>query len=772
MAGLRSICLFPRFRRLLRGAGLFPLLPLLLASAPACALESFVVRDIRVEGIQRTEAGTVFSYLPVKVGETMTEEKAAQAIRALYSTGFFKDVSLEVDNGVLIVTVEERPAIAQIEFAGTKEFDKEQLRNAVKQMGLADGRIFDRAALDKAEQELKRQYVARGLYAAEVKTTVTPLERNRVAINFDVIEGDVAKIRGITIVGAKEFTERRLLDEMVLRTPGWMTWFSKQDQYSRPKLQADLETLRSFYLNRGYLEFNIDSTQVSITPDKKDIYITVGITEGRKYQVADVKFGGELLVPEEELRKLVSLRTGETFSRERLTESTKRISDRLGTEGYAFANVNASPQLDRENQKVSFTFFVDPGRRVYVRRINISGNTRTRDEVIRREMRQLEGGWYNAERIQFSKQRIDKLGYFTDVSLETPSVAGTTDQVDVNIGVSERPTGTILVGGGFSSGEGIVLSGSVSQNNVFGSGNHLTLQLNSSKVNRVYALSFTRPYYTVDGVSLGFDVYQRNTDPGAINIARYRTQTLGGQMRFGVPVTEIDTINYGLGAEATVLSVFPDSPQRFLDFANTFGTHTTTVLATAGWVRDGRDSHIYPTKGRLQRLVLETGLPGGSLRYYKAGYQHQWYYPLSRYYTVMLNGEAGYGKGVGDKPLPFFKNYYAGGPTTVRGYAPSGIGPKDVNENAIGGSRRIIGNAEFLMPFPGLANERSVRVSVFADTGLVGETYQFSDLRYSVGLAVAWVSPLGPLKINYAKPMKNQPGDRTERFQFQFGTTF
>jgi len=420
----------------------------------AAALEAFVVKDIRIEGIQRTEPGTVFSYLPVKVGETLTEEKAAAAIRALYATGFFRDVTLEAENGVLIVTVLERPSIAQIEFTGVKEFEPDQLKTGLKQVGLAEGRIFDRSLLDRAEQELKRQYISRGKYAATVTTTITPLERNRVAVNFVVTEGDVAKIRQISIIGAKAFSERELLDQIVLRTPGWMTWFSKHDQYSRQKLQADLETLRSFYLNRGYIEVNIDTTQVSITPDKKDIYITIGITEGDRFTVSDVRLAGEMLVPEAELRKLIKLKTGDLFSRELLTESTRAISDRLGDDGYAFANVNAAPEVDRNTRQVAFTFFVDPGRRVYVRRVNISGNTRTRDEVIRREMRQIEGGWYSASQVTQSRSRIDRLGYFNEVNVETPSVAGSTDQVDVNISVVEKPTGNLLAGAGFSSGEG------------------------------------------------------------------------------------------------------------------------------------------------------------------------------------------------------------------------------------------------------------------------------------------------------------------------------
>src|SRR5215211_7843066 len=414
------------------------LLLVALSAAPAEAIEPFVIKDIRVEGIQRTEAGTVFSYLPVKVGDTMTDEKASQTIRVLFATGFFRDVSIEAEDGVLVVLVQERPSVAQIEFTGLREFDKETVLKAMSQIGLAEGRIFDKGLLDRAEQELKRQYLSRGRYAANVNTTVTPLERNRVALNFTVDEGDAAKIRQIRIIGNQTFTERELLRQMSLRTPGWLTWYSKADQYSRQKLAADLETLRSYYLDRGYLEFNIDSTQVSITPDKKDIYITVAITEGPKYTVSDVKLAGELLLPEPELRKLITIKPGDVFSRARVTQSTKAISERLGNEGYAFANVNAAPELDKEKRQAAFTFFIDPGRRVYVRRMNIAGNTRTRDEVIRREMRQLEGGWFSSGKVATSRSRIDKLGYFTEVNVETPAVQGTTDQVDISVSVAEK----------------------------------------------------------------------------------------------------------------------------------------------------------------------------------------------------------------------------------------------------------------------------------------------------------------------------------------------
>jgi outer membrane protein insertion porin family len=748
------------------------LLLLALCAVPAEAIEPFTIKDIRVEGIQRTEAGTIFSYLPVKVGDTMTEEKAAQAIRALFATGFFKDVTLEVDSGVLVVVVQERPSVAQVEFVGMREFDKEQVLKGLRQVGLAEGRIFDKSLLDRAEQELKRQYLSRGMYAVNINTTVTPLERNRVAINFNVEEGEISKIRQISVIGANAFREKDLVDLFVLRTPGWLTWFSKQDQYSRQKLSADLETLRSHYLDRGYLEFNIDSTQVSITPDKKDIYITVSITEGPKYSVSGIKVAGEKLIPEDEVLKLIKVKPGETFSRALLTESAKAISDRLGNDGYAFANVNAIPETDKQKHLVAFTFFIDPGRRVYVRRIQIAGNNRTRDEVIRRELRQFEGAWYSADRINLSRRRIDKLGYFTEVNVETPAVPGTTDQVDVNVSVTEKPTGVVLLGAGFGSGEGVIVSGSVSQQNIFGSGKHVTAQIGTSKINTTYALSYTDPYFTVDGVSQGFDVYLREVDAVNSGLGFYQTKTVGGAVRLGVPISEIDTINYGLGYEDTKITTFPESPLLIRDYVATFGDQNSTVLGTVGWTRDGRDSLIYPTAGTLHKVSGELGLPGGTLKYYKTSYQYQRYFPLTRAYTLMLNGEAGFGDGYGGKPLPFFRNFFAGGVNSVRGFKTFTVGPKDSNGDPRGGSRRLVGNAELLFPFPGLEKDRSVRMSAFVDAGMAGDTYGGENFRYSTGLGVLWVSPLGPLKVSVALPLGAEPGDRKQPFQFTIGGVF
>ncbi len=755
---------------------LIPLLIAALYASSAAAIEPVVVKDIRVEGIQRTEAGTVFSYLPVKVGDTLDDERVAAAIKALYATGFFKDVRLESDNGVLVVVVQERPAIAQVDIVGSKEFSKEQLKDGLKMAGLAESKIFDKALLDRAEQELKRQYFSRGKYGVTITTTVTPLERNRVAISFDISEGEIAKIKQINIVGNETFKEKELLEQFVLSTSGWMTWYSKNDQYSKQKLSADLESLRSFYLNRGYLEFNVVSTQVSISPDKNDIYITINVFEGTKYTISDVKLAGELLAPEEELNKLIKVRAGDVFSREKLTESSKAISDRLGNDGYAFANVNAVPEINKEKGTAAFTFFLDPGRRVYVRRINMAGNTKTRDEVLRREMRQIEGGWYAADKITRSRERLQRLGYFSDVNVETPAVPGTTDQVDLNYSVVEKPTGSIMAGAGFSSSQGIVLSGSISQQNVFGSGNFLAAQINSGSINKIYSLSYTNPYFTDNGVSRGFDVYKRDLNPSRLStISSYKTSTLGGGIRFGIPLNEKDTVSMGLALEKIDTTVDANSAQRFIDFVNLFGDSVKTARADLGWARDTRDSLLYPTSGSLQRIYGEVGLPGLDLEYYKLSYQHQHLQTFARNYTLLLNGEVGYADGYGNKSLPFFKNFYAGGIGSVRGYRTSSLGPRDEFNNAVGGTSRIVGTAELMFPFPGLSADKSVRLGVFVDGGMVfgkGDKIDVGEMRYAGGLSLSWFSPIGPLKFSLARALNKKEGDKTEVFQFQMGTVF
>jgi outer membrane protein insertion porin family len=749
----------------------------LCAALPVLAIEPFVVKDIRVEGVQRTEAGTVFTYLPVKVGERIDDAKAASAIKALYATGFYSDVRLEADGDVLIVFVQERPAISQIDIEGAKEFTKDNLKDGLKQAGIAESKIYDKSLLDRAEKELKRQYTSRGFYGSKVTITVTPLERNRVSLRFDIEEGDVTKIADINIIGAKDYSERELLRLMQLTTPGWLTWYTKDDQYSKQKLTADLESLRSWYLNRGYLEFNIDSTQVSITPDREKIFITIAITEGPVYKIGDLKLSGELIVPEKELRELLQMRSGDIFSRERIIDSVKRITDRLGNDGYSFANVNPVPDLDRDKRVAGFTLFVDPGRRVYVRRVNVSGNQKTQDEVVRRELRQLESSWYSLEKIARSKERLQRTGFFSDVNIETPAVAGTADQVDVNVSVTERNTGALNFGVGYSQADKLTVQASISQANIFGTGNQLAFQVSNGSINKVYALSFLNPYWTPDGVSAGIDLFRRDVDTSTLSVSAYRTVSTGAGVSFGLPLTEYDTVRVGLTGEQTKLTLDPlTSPPRYIDFVNLFGETTDTLRTNLGYARDTRDSIIYPTRGRLTDVGLEVGLPGGDLKYYRLNLQQQFLYTPERlnWLTLLLNAELGYADGYGGKPLPFFKNFYAGGVGSVRAFQTASLGPRDLIGDVLGGNRRAVGNLEFLFPMPGV-KDKSVRLSAFLDAGNVwgpGEKVSFSDVRASFGIAVSWDSPVGPLKFSFGQPLKKREGDKLERFQFQLGRIF
>lgn len=747
---------------------------LCVMSVAHAAIKPFVVQDIKVEGIQRTELGTVLSYLPIKVGDTMDDKQATNSIRALFATGFFKDVRLEVLGQTLLVKVQERPSIASIEINGVKDFPKDQLKDNMKYAGLVEARIFDKAQMEKAALSLKQQYVARGKYAVSVETKVTELERNRVAIVFNVIEGKVSKIKQINIVGNQAYSEAELLDLMKLSTPDWMTWMSSNDQYSKQKLSADMETLRSHYLDNGYLEFAIDSTQVSITPNKKDIYITLNISEGAKYTVSKVSVSGDTLLPKTEIEALVKIKVGDVFSRKALTETSKLIGERLAQEGHAFANVNAIPDIDKVKHQVAFNVAIDPGHRVYIRRINVSGNTKTNDEVIRREFRQVEGTWFDISKIKKSKQHVDRLNFFSEVNIETPAVQGTNDQMDVSVAVKEKSTGTFSIGAGYNSGEGVVFMGGVSQANLFGTGNNLSTQLNTSRVNRNVSVSYTNPYYTDEGVSRGFDIYDRNTNATRLAVSQYTSSTQGGGVRFGVPIDEDESISYGTSIERSHIGLTALSPVRFTNYVSTFGATNTTVLGTIGWGKDTRDSAIYTTEGSVKHLYLETALPVMDMRYYKLNYDHQLFYPLNTDWTLLLNGQAGVGGGYGGRQMPFFKNYYAGGTGSVRGYEPSSLGPRDTSNLSIGGTRRVIGNIEVFAPVPGI-KEKSLRLSGFLDGGAVyGQTDVAASMggRYSTGVALTWLSPMGPLKFSYGVALNKQQQDKLQRFQFTLGSMF
>jgi outer membrane protein insertion porin family len=745
-----------------------------VAANAAWAVEPFTVRDIRVEGLQRVEPGTIFGSLPFRVGDGYNDDKGAAAIRALFGLGLFKDVRLEVSGEILVVVVEERPTVADVDFVGTKEFEKEALQKALREAGVSDGQPFDKALADKAEQELKRQYINKSLYGVEVITTVTPIERNRVNLTFSVIEGEVAKIKEIRVAGNKVFKESTLLGLFDLDTGGWLSFYTKSDRYSRAKLNADIETMRSYYLTRGYLEFKVDSTQVAISPDKQGISITLNITEGERFVVSDVKLEGNYLNKENEFKSLVTIKPGEAYNADSVAETTKAFSDYFGTFGFAFARVEATPEIDRVNNRVSFILQAEPSRRAYVRRINVVGNNRTRDEVVRREFRQFESSWYDGDKIKLSRDRVDRLGFFTDVNVETQEVTGTADQVDMTMTVAEKPTGNLQIGAGFSSADSISLQFGIKQENVFGSGNYLGIDVNTSKSNRQIVLSTVDPYFTADGISRTFDLYDRTNNPLSGQGGDYSLKSRGASVRFGVPFTESDTVYFGTGFESLTIVPGTNLPVSYLDYANQFGFTSNSIPLTVGWSRDTRDSALVPTTGRFQRVYGDWGV-AGDIKFLRANYQIQQYIPLNKQFTVALNGELGWGKGLSGQPFPLFKNYYSGGLGSVRGFQQGSLGPRDASDISIGGPKKITLNGELVAPFPGAGNDRTLRMYGFFDAGNVygdKESYKLNDMRLSTGLGISWISPVGPLRIAYAIPVRKKPGDRIERLQFQIGTSF
>ena len=746
-----------------------------LFSLPAWAVDPFTVRDIRVEGLQRIEPGTVFASLPFRVGDQYTDDKGAAGIRALFALGLFKDVRLETQGDVLVVVVEERPSVAAVEFIGLKEFDKDVLHKALKEVGLAEGRPYDKALADKAEQELKRQYISRSLYGAEVVTTATPIDRNRVNLTFTITEGGPAKIGQIDIVGNKAFSTDTLRDQFNLDTGGWMSWYTKSDRYSRTKLNGDLEALRSFYLARGYLEFRIDSTQVAMSPDKQQMAITINIHEGERFVVSGVKLEGNYLDKEDEFKSLVKIASGQPYNAETVAETTKAFTDYFGKFGFAFARVEAKPLIDRQNNHVQFVLQAEPSRRAYVRRILVAGNNRTRDEVIRREFRQLEAAWYDGDKISLSRDRVNRLGYFTEVTVDTQEIAGAPDQVDLLFSVTEKPTGSVSLGAGFSSAEKVALSFGIQQENAFGSGNYLALQVNTSKYNRNYVVSTTDPYFTQNGISRSIDLFHRTTRPYLGDLNAYSLVNSGAGLRFGVPVTETDRVFVGMNLEQTqiVEGTSVPLPAAYREYANKFGSTSTAVPLTLGWAHDARDSALVPTKGSLQSFTADVSV-AGDVRYARTNYKFQQYIPLSKKYTFAFNADVGYGQGLKGQDFPLFKNFYVGGLGSVRGFQQSTLGPQS-DGVYLGGPKKVVFNAEFITPFPGAGNDKTLRLFAFTDAGRAfgqDETVSFSQLRASAGIGLSWISPMGPLRFSYGIPIRQQTGDKIQKLQFQIGTSF
>ena len=751
------------------------LLAAAISGMSAWAVEPFKLKDIRVEGLQRIESGTVFASLPFRVGDMYNDESGAAAIRALFALGLFKDVRLDAQGDVLVVIVEERPSISEVEWVGLKEFDKDVLVKALKEVGISEGRPFDKALADKAEQELKRQYITRSLYGAEVVTTVTPVDRNRVKLTFTVSEGGPSKIKEIRITGNQNFSEGTLKDQFNLDVGGWLSWYTKSDRYSRTKLNADLEALRSYYLSRGFLEFRIDSTQVAISPDKQDISIAINVTEGERFVVSGVKLEGNYLGKEDEFKALVKIGLGQAYNAETVAETNKAFTDYFGKFGFAFARVDARPEIDRVTNRVTFVLIAEPSRRAYVRRINVAGNNRTRDEVVRREFRQLESAWYDGDKIKLSRDRVDRLGFFTEVNIDTQEVPATTDQVDLTVNVIEKPTGSVSLGAGFSSTEKVALSFGIRQENAFGSGNYLATEVNTSRYNRTIVVSTTDPYFTPEGISRTIDVFHRTTRPYLGDLNAYSLVSSGAGMRFGVPFSEIDTVYFGANLEQTSIRPGNNLPNAYVEYMQQFGYTSNSLPFTIGWARDGRDSALVPTRGILQRFNSDLSASGDA-RYVRTNYQIQQYTPLTKKYTLALNADLGWGQGLSNRPYPLFKNYFVGGLGSVRGFQQSSLGPSDsTNSLYLGGPKKIVLNAELMAPFPGAGNDRTLRLFAFTDVGRAfgeNEKINFNELRSSIGVGLSWISPMGPLRFSYALPMKRQVTDKIQRLQFQIGTSF
>ena len=759
-------------------------------TGPASAFEPFVASDIRIDGLTRISAGTVFNYLPIEKGDRVDRASAAEAIRALYKTGFFKDVQVSQQGGILVVTVVERPAISKITITGNKDIKTEDLLKGLTEIGLTEGETYDRLQLDRMTQELTRQYNNRGKYNVSVKPRVRELERNRVDITITVAEGKAAKIRHINLVGNKAFDDEEVREEFESDETSWTSWYSRSDQYSREKLSGDLEKLTSFYQDRGYVDFNVESTQVAISPDKRDIYITASVREGEVYTISDIKMSGDLILEEEQLRRLIISKPGQNFSRGQLERSAEAMTKVLANIGYAFADVTPIPEVNKEDRTVAVNFFVSPGKRVYVRRINFTGNTRTQDEVLRREMRQFEGAWFSQAAVDRSKTRLQRLGFFKTVDITTPKVPGSEDEVDLNIKVEEQTAGAFQFGLGFSELQGLITSISVTQRNFLGTGNAVGVTVQNNRIVKRFDFSYLDPYFTDDGVSIGYNVSYRELDQGEANIANYTTDTAAGNILFGIPLTEIDTLNLSLGVDRTQIGIFPGStPQSIIDYINTLGRRTfNSWRLEAGWARDSRNKYFAPTRGTYQRIGAEIALPGSTAEYYKLFYQYAHYFPINSWLTFLASADIGYGDGYGNSEiLPFYENFYAGGVSgsgRLRGFEDNTLGPcqqspfsndpKDCDP--LGGAFRTVGSFELIFPTPFLKRgEDSTQFSAFIDVGNVFKDYdsfETGELRASAGLSFKWQAPVGPIIVNISKPLISEDTDQTETLQFAFGSAF
>ncbi|MDO5686092.1 MAG: outer membrane protein assembly factor BamA [Neisseria sp.] len=757
---------------------------------------SFTIKDIRIEGLERTEPATVFSYLPVKIGDTFTETKGEQIIKELYATGFFDDVQVETLGDHILLTVTERPVISTLTVSGGKTLSNTDIQNNLNRMGLAQARVYDPVVMAQAIAGLRQEYVTRGKNQVKIEPKITPLERNRVGIELVIDEGKTTVIRDILFTGNDNYSARTLRNQMALSEKGMLTWFSKSDRFSPDKFSDDLQKIGTFYQNRGYFDFKVVSTDVVANPEHpEDLDVHIGISEGKRYRWGQVMVGGDTReIPQEELQKLAKVKSGSWYNRSELEEILQNLQNRMGDAGYALAEINVQPQPAGDDG-IDFLLNVVPRNKVYVNEISITGNNKTRDEVIRRELRQMESAPYDHGKVKRSQERIQQLSYFDKAEITRHPVPGAPDQVDLEVAVSEQPTGSLEVSAGYVQDDGVVLAAGVSQDNLFGTGKSASAHFSNGGSTKVASLSFTDPYFTPDGVSLGYDAYWRSYDPNKRSITAYKTTTYGAGVRMGVPVTEYDRVNFGLGVNHMKITLFPYSPKRYYDFVNKFGRSNWTLTGNIGWGRNTTDSAFWPTRGYIINANLEAGLPGGDIQYYKLTHNQSWFFPMTKDLTLMLSGGLGYANGYGKhKELPFYLNFYGGGLGSVRGYDTGSVGPKgyDANDNVdyLGGTKQANLSAEVLFPMPGVKDARTVRLSAFVDAGSTWDdrTYTQADykpygaaghkstfsneLRYSAGLAFTWVSPLGPMKFSYAYPINKKDGDKAQRFQFQLGTVF
>ncbi|WP_435104714.1 outer membrane protein assembly factor BamA [Arhodomonas sp. AD133] len=751
-------------------------LALAAAMGHATAAEPFQVEDIRVEGLRRIAAGTVFNYLPIQVGDRVDDARIASAIRSLYDTGFFQDIALRRDGDTLVVEVSERPAIARIELHGNDEIGEEDLLKGLKDAGLAQGRTFDRSLLAQVERQLRQQYFALGYYDVRVESTVSPLPRNRVGVRLDITEGEPASVQAIEFVGNQSFDDEALRDQFEMGPVPWWSFFSDADRYSRQRLAGDLERLRSFYQDRGFVNFTITSTQVSISPDRRRIHVTVNLDEGEQFRVGEISLAGDLVFPEETMRELVAVAPDGLYSRQDVVATSEAFREKLGERGYAFANVNPLPEVNEDEGTVDLTFFVDPAERVYVRRINISGNTRTRDDVIRQELRQSEGAWLSTADVEESRRRLGRLGFFDNVNIETPRVPGTGDQVDVDVSVEERLSGSLKAGIGYGTEQGLLLNFGVQQDNVLGSGDRLSFTANNDDVNTVYRASYLDRFYTRSGIDRDMSVAFRDTDADEADLSDYGVKSLTGTYGYRIPVTSNDTFGVDVEIEDLELTLSDEPTEVQTDFVERNGESNMTYRLALSWTHDTRDRAVFPTSGSRQRGSLQVSIPGSDLEYYRASYSHRRFAAISDWLTLALEGSLAYGDGFGSTGrLPFFENYFAGGISTVRGYDGNSLGPRDENDDPLGGNFRALGSAELRFPPPG-AEDSGFRISTFVDAGQVWSTpdqdIDAGEIRYAAGLGVIWMSPLGPLTMSVAEPLNDEPGDDTQFFQFSVGTFF